>query len=392
MSSYHSSFSYLNKNSKDNFQWLIVHFEADQGETDSYLSQEQIYTDSYSGRKRLLYGTKWSEVANIKITVIKQNGSNFSVQECRDAYKWLTGNPMASWLDLYAGDKLQYSFLGTVQDVKPEKLDARTVGLNIYFESVSPWAYSPPQNLQYSFGQDLSVNNNGVLGKGSGDALLGITTGGVLYNGTSGGVGLFQITTDGVVYIDNSVKLQIDNKSDDLYSYINLETTFTNQNSPDLFIRNITLKEETAITGLSDGEIVTLSAGQFIISDMPNKIFGNSFNFIWPRLAPGINEFIIGGSGIGEVRFTYRYPIKIGDCVIDIYVSNDDCGCPDNTSYGIVAWDEIVDTPTTLDGYGITDVYTEKEIDAKLENINVECDTTISEAELNNMLAEVLGE
>ena len=66
MSSYHSSFSYLNKNSREDMHWLIVHFDADQGETDSYLSQEQIYTDSYNGTRRMLYGTKWNAVANIE--------------------------------------------------------------------------------------------------------------------------------------------------------------------------------------------------------------------------------------------------------------------------------------------------------------------------------------
>jgi len=113
---------------------------------------------------------------------------------------------------------------------------------------------------------------------------------------------------------------------------------------------------------------------------------------VWPRLAPGVNEIIVSGSGIGSIEFTYRYPMKIADCVIDIYVSNDNCNCSDNTSYGIVAWNDVVDTPTTIDGYGITDVYTESEIDYKFENISVECDATVDGTELNNMLADVLGE
>ena len=325
MSSYHSSFSYLNKNSSKDMHWLIVHFDADQGETDSYLSQEQVYTDSYNGARRILYGTKWNAVANVKITVIKQNRSDFTEAECRSAYRWLTGKPTASYLDLYAGESLRYSFLGTVQDVKPQKLDARTVGLNIYFESVSPWAWSPSQTVRCDFGQALSVDVDGILNKG--DTYLGVTSNGVLYNGSSGGYGLFELTNDNVAYIDNSTTLQIDNQSDDLYTYITLDAVIQNNNSDYIFIHNKTLNEETVITGMSANEKITLSANQFILSDVPNKIFGNTFNFIWPRLAPGINNIVVGGTGSGSLEFTYRYPIKIGDCVIDVYVSDDKCGC-----------------------------------------------------------------
>lgn len=390
MSSYHSSFSYLNKNSSEDMHWLIVHFDADEGETDSYLSQEQIYTDSYNGARRILYGTKWNAVANVKITVIKQNRSDFTETECRNAYKWLTGKPTASYLDLYAGDVLRYSFLGTVQDVKPQKLDARTVGLNIYFESVSPWAWSPQQTIQCSFGSPLLLVGNGVLTKGDKNALLGVTSQGVLYNGASGGSGLFQTTSDGVVYIDNSVSLKIDNLSDDLYTYITMDTIVTNNDSDYISINNLTLDEETVITSVSNGETIQLSSNQFIVSDIDGKIFGNTFNFIWPRLAPGINEFVIDGTGSGDVEFTYRYPIKIGDCVIDVYVSDDKYCCPDNTDYGFVSWDDITETPTTVAGYGITDVYTESEIDKKLMDISTGDYAGISEEDLNEMLADVL--
>lgn len=396
MSSYHSNFTYLNKNSNNDFNLLITHFDADEGETDSYLSQEQVYTNSYNGTRRMLYGTKWDSVANIKITVIKQNRSDFSVSECRKLYRWLTGNPSASWLDLYSGGKLRYSFLCTCQDVKPQKLDARTIGLNIYFESVSPWAYSPQQFASCSFGQSLSVDNSGVLFK-EGQSLY-ITNDDVLTNGVNAA---FDIEA-GVVYVDNSVNLTINNLTDDLYSYVVLDTTFTNVNSDHLVITNQTLYEEsgetdgvTEIKGMSVNEIIHLSSEQFIISNVPNKIFGNNFNFIWPKLLPGVNEFIINGTGEGVVEFTYRYPMKIGDCVIDIYVPNDECGCGDNTEYGIISWNDIAETPRTLSGYGITDAYTKSETIDLIEDIEITGgtgSTRVDEDELNQMLDDVLGE
>ena len=398
MSSYHSSFTYLEKDSQKDFKWIITHFDADNGETESYLSREQVYTESHDGRKRNLYGTKWSAVAEVKITVIKQNGRDFTVDDCRRAYSWLTSRKTASWLDLYADGVHQYSFLGTVSDVKPQKFDARTIGLNIYFESISPWAYSPLITEQCSFGQALSVNSNGLLYKGNEeDQLLDITEKGYLFNGTEGGASVFNIDETGVLYIDNSIKLLIDNGTDDLYTYVYLDSIFTSKTSDRVSIKNITLDEETVITNIAEDEVITISSNQFISSSKQNKIFGNSFNFVWPRLVPGINEFVISGTGIGSVEFSYRYPIKIGDCAIDVYTQGVDVCCPDNTDYGIISWKDIAETPTTLAGYGISDAYTDREIDNKLANIEITggtCtgDHNVDEQELNDMLAEVLGQ
>jgi hypothetical protein len=312
MSSYHSSFKYLNKKSDEDFGWIITHFEADDGETDSYLSQEQVYSDTYRGTRRILYGTKWDSVALVKITVVKQDYSDFSELECRKAYRWLTGNPQSTCLDLYIGDEIKYSFFCTVQDVKPQKMDARTVGLNIYFESISPWAYSSIQRFDCSFGQEVAVSN-GVLVGDTNTAEFNIDENGVIYNNK-----ILSISDDGTLYIDNSVVFDIDNETDDLYTYVGLNTIFKNNNSDYLSIKNTTTGEETIITGMKTNEIIALTDEQFIISDVPNKIFGNSFNFVWPRLIPGINTIAISGSGSGQLEFTYRYPIKIGDCAIDI--------------------------------------------------------------------------
>ena len=322
MSSYHSSFSYLNKNSYKNCKWLVVHFDADSGETDGFMSQEQIYDETYRGTKRIVYGTKWTSVAEIKITVVKQDGTDFTLQECRDAYKWLTGSNKPNWLDLYVGEKLQYSFLVTNADVKPQKLDARTVGLNIYFQSVSPWAYSPQQFVNCTFGQALELVDDGVVSKDG--IALKIAEDGALYNTSP----MFSVESDGTVYIDNSTKLQINNKSDDLYTYIYLDTKFTNYNSDSVSINNITLGEETTLSNMVENEVITLSSGQFIMSDRSyTKIFGDDFNWTWPRLGPGINEFIISGSGQGSIEFTYRYPMKIGSLAIDVDTDGGEIYC-----------------------------------------------------------------
>jgi hypothetical protein len=209
----------------------------------------------------------------------------------------------------------------------------------------------------------------------------------------------FDITDDGVIYMDNAVNFTIPNDTDDLSDYVYVDTIFTNTNSDHLIIKNQTLYEEsngedgiTEITGMHDKEIVTLSSGQFITSSS-GRMFGNNFNFIWPKLLPGDNSFVISGTGEGAIEFMYRVPMKIGDCAIDIDVYGGGLCCGDysdapssGSTSGPVTWDDILGKPSTIHGYGITDAYTISEVNSKINNV----DMSIDETELNEMLEDVL--
>jgi len=337
MSSYHSSFEYLQQKSTD-FGWIISHFDPDNGETDSYLSQEQIYSESYNGTKRILYGTKYNSVANVKITVVKQDGGDFTLQDCRNAYKWLTGNPEANWMNLYIGDDVKYRLLCTIQDVKPQKMDARTIGLNIYCESLSPWAYSPLEQKTFYL-PDCGPN------------------------------------------------ITINCPSDDLYSFVYAKTTYINGTTDSVEIKYNTLKNSkpTIITGLGENEKVTLDSNMMIYSDS-GTLFGNSFNFEWPRFQSGVNELVVTGDG--EITFEYYYPVKMGDCATNINIVRDPiCDDYGNIQVDTLPWHRVSDTPETLKGYGITDSYTKNEIDFKLENVVT--DDVYTKQEIDDMLEDV---
>ena len=328
---------------------------------------EPIYTDKYDGSRRIDYGAKFSSVAVIKISVIKSNGKDFTVAEVRDFLKWTTGSRTNSYLDLVVGDKVKFSFLGRVTNAYQQKLDSRTIGLSIEFTSVSPWAYSPIQYAEYRSSQSMVVDDDGVL------------------------------------YLNDSNIIQIDNKTDDLYTPVYLNVLFENATSNTLTITNTTLNEETKITSVSKNEVITLSSEQFILSDDTSKIFGDSFNYMWPRLGPGINELVIDMDGVGNVSFTYRYPIKIGDCAGDIDALNNMCGDyyedddddssnGNNSSIGgTVSWLNIVGKPTSLYGYGITNAYTKNEVDDMIADVEYNCDenANVDEDELNNMLNDI---
>ena len=393
MASYHSSFTYNGLNSAKDMGLIIAAFasDTDNGLTDTFLSMDISSDDYYDGTKRYTYNSRYNTQATVTLTVIKNNGKDFSLQQVRSCLKWLTGAKTDSWLDMYNGDEIKYSFLGRVTNVQNYKLDARIVGLIITFTSVSPWAYSAPQVFDCSIYQLIDITEEGVLLKGGDDAVpLGTDSEGVLSVSYLDNNNYFNITDDGVVYIDNSYRTVIDNRSDDLYTYIYLDIDYINESSSFVSIRNITLGEETKVTSIRTNESISISAKQFIISDVPNKIFGDTFNFVWPRLQPGPNDFIVEGDGRGSAKFTYRYPMKVGDCAMDITIEGGmDCGgCDEIFPYDTVPWEKITGTPTSIGGYGINNAYTKVEVDQKIEDNG---NANISEAELQKMLTDTLG-
>lgn len=355
MSSYHTSFNYLGKNSYKDFNLQIIHFDnGDSGETDSYMSQESIYTDSPRGTKRTMYGSKYSDVARLDITVMKPDSKEFGIEKTREIYKWLTGATQYSWMDLYIGDEVKYRMLCFAQNVRPYKIDSRIVGFIITMESSSPWCFSPLQTISQT--------------------LTGEET------------------------------LQINNLSDDMYTFTTMNTIFKNTSGKSLIINNNTLGETTQVNNLATNEVVTLSDNLMITSDKPSRIFGSDFNYIWPRLKSGVNNFTITGKG--DITFQYIYCIKVGDCVSGLNASSDPiCDESGKIILDTLSWARISDTPSTLSGYGITNAYTKSEVDNKIANVTVknvytkdEVDALIAsvqididENKLNAMLTKVLG-
>lgn len=335
MSSYHTSFSYLNKNSYEDFKLQIVHFESgDNGEIDSYLSQDAIYQDSVRGTKRTMYGTKYNAVATLNITVMRPDGAEFSIEKTREINKWLTGATQYSWMDLYVGDEVKYRMHCFVQDVKPYKMDSRVVGFVITAESSSPWCYSNPE-----------VVSQDIVGSGV---------------------------------------VTIENKSDDIHTFTEVRTTFSNSTGKSLTIANDTTGEITTVNNLVANEVITLSENMFITSDKSTRIFGNDFNYVWPKLKAGVNNLTINGTG--TITFEYIYPMKVVDCVGDLNaVSDPICNENGEIQIDMLDWSRVSNTPTTLDGYGILNAYTKLEIDNKFANFSPEGGH--DQTEINNRLS-----
>lgn len=330
MSVYCSSFNYLGLNSLTDHNLMVAHFEPDNGEMDAFLGMDPIYTESFDGTRRIDYGARFNSVATVKITMIKRDHSDFSEADVRKYLKWLTGARANSYLDLVVGEEIRYSFLGRVTGMYQQKMDARTVGLSIEFSSVSPWAYSPVQTMTYN----ISANHS----------------------------------------------FDVHNPSDDLYTYVYLKIKYTNKVGDSVVIENTTLGEKTIIknlaarTSTASGETVTLDNNMMISSDKYTRIFGNDFNYVWPRLKPGDNHFeVYGANNVpanGTLVYEFIYMIKIGDCAIEtVQVFDPICDDDGNIIKDRLDWDRIDNHPNTLAGYGITDGATVNYVNAKIDQI-----------------------
>lgn len=319
MSSYHTSFTYLNSNSYDDYGLIISHFDNyDNGEIESYLSVDPVYHDSYNGVKRTLYGTKYNSVYTLNITVLNKTLDDFSIAQTRAINRWLTGAQSYSWMDLYIGDEVKCRLHCYVKDVKPYKIDARIIGFIITVESSSPWAYSPIVTRTIP----LMGNKSFYIQCNDTDDRYQYIPMNITFKQISHRVVCFdadesvlEIRGKEINYNDSIVSFNDINVSYDNSKQIvklNKEVNPTNK----LEIVNGNTRNTTIIKNISDNEVIQMSDNMIIHSDKPSRIFGDDFNYIWPKLRYGINIF--DATGDGDLKISYTTFMKIGDC-IDCY-------------------------------------------------------------------------
>lgn len=268
MAVYQKRFNYNNRNSSE-FGLRVVTFSPDDGETDSFLSVESVYTDNFNGTMRHDYGAKYTSPAVLYITMVKNNYKDFSRSELREVLDWLTGLRKVSWLDLYNDDteEISFSFLGRITDVKLQKMDARIIGIKAEFTSVSPWAYS--------------------------------------------GLQVHDITLDGTKSM-----YPICNTSDENSVYVYPKVVFINKESNGtLRLFNTTTREETLLKNLRMNEVIALDSNKIIYSDNDTRVFGEDFNSQWLRFVPGYNHITM--TGVGHITIEHRSIFKVADAFDD---------------------------------------------------------------------------
>ena len=276
MSVYHPIIRFKEKTNYD-FELSVYHFDADSGEVDSYLTMEPIYTENYDGSLRNDFGSRYTDTARPVVTFVESDGSNITPYKVRSVLRWLTGAKDVSFMDICDDDGVSVcAYIGRFTDVKLQKIDARVVGIVAYFTSISPFAYSDIKEVK------------------------------------------FNVTQEGTSFA-------IDNDTDDVYNPLYPSVIFNNRQSVDaenpdkimLSLQNKTMKNETTFKNLQTNEVITIDSNFVVYSDNTARIFNDDFNFDFPILAPGTNDF--NAVGDGELIIRFRYPMKLADGLLNAY-------------------------------------------------------------------------
>ena len=265
---YHPKIEFRNRSNYDE-KLIVSTFNPDSGETDTYLTMEPVYSESYDGAMRTDYGAKYTDVARPSVTGIDIDGEDIQPYKVRSVLRWLTGSRQNAWMNVYNVDgDIVCSYLGRFTDVKLQKMDARVIGIVAYFTAITPWAYSDVQTV--------------------------------------------------TMQLNGATNFSIDNESDELYSLIYPRIIYKNtQNNASLSIKNNTVGEETVFKKLQQGEIITIDNNFVAYSDNTSRIFNDDFNFVFPALSAGLNDF--KAEGIGELTISFRYPMKVSNGLLNSY-------------------------------------------------------------------------
>ena len=273
MSVYHPIIRFKEKTNYD-FELFVAYFDPDSGPVDSYLTMEPIYTETFDGSLRNDFGARYTDTARPVVTLVESDGSNISPYKVRSVLRWLTGSKDTSFLDICDENGVSVAaYIGRFTDVKLQKIDARVVGIVAYFTSISPFAYSDIKEVKFT------INPEGT-------------------------------------------EFSIDNDSDDLYNPLYPSISFTNRQGSDedkvmLSLQNKTVKNETIFKNLKTNETVTIDTNFVVYSDNTARIFNDDFNYSFPLLKNGTNDF--NAVGDGELLIRFRYPMKLADGLLNAY-------------------------------------------------------------------------
>lgn len=336
MAIYHPKISFHGQTNYD-LELIVSTFNPDNGEVDSYLDMEPVYTDSYDGTIRTDYGAKYKSVATPSITFIEVNGSDINPYKVRNVLRWLTGSRKNSWMDVCDKDgEIVCSYLGRFTDVKLQKEDARVIGIVAYFTSVSPWAYSKVQS-------PVVVNVNGetefAIDNLSDDLYSYVYPKVSFKNGKN--QNRFSITNSTIVegdaiehfigdgekkeykldnYFYNDGSVTVDGNKITQYKYNkdtgNLEFDIAPSRGSLIEI-NSKIRNRASFSNLQQEEVITIDNNFVVYSDNDKRIFDDDFNFVFPRLIPGTNRFF--ADGVGLLTLEFRYPMKVADGLLNDY-------------------------------------------------------------------------
>lgn len=250
-----------------------VAMDSDNGETPSFLNRESVASESYDGRYKRIHRLKYTETFSPKITLMKSDFKDFSMDDVRAVMKWLTMKDTTALLEVFYDDSEVVNFASIGGFVEPQLhkiANNRTIAITAVWDSISPFALSDI----YTITKTITPTDNKIT---------------------------INIDTD-------------DNKP--VYPHITIKTDsanirFVNKHT-DFFNVSKSYNSLTLTNNVSDESITVDGANKIISSNKTGgRIFGDDFNRVWLELYDGKNELTIEGSCV--VTLKWRTAIKCGE-------------------------------------------------------------------------------
>lgn len=279
MLSYAYYFKYRNQRNIDFDLITSVSFDAGFDQISIGATMEPVETDKYDGTK-IDYSARYTERLELQITMVKKDYTEFTRQNKREIFRWLSGHKQASWLELYDedGDKI-IDIFGRFVSIDEKTADSRTIGIIATFQSPYPYGFSPIRQIDKTF-----VGSEKIILQNDSDV-------------------------EDCVYPYFSI---VPSKDIQLLSIKNETTNITT------FVKNLSANEQLTI----DNEhklAFTNNEYRNMDTDFYGDVDGFETNYpVFIALAPTDNKILIDtGDSECECHYsiTYRYPMMIGTVV-----------------------------------------------------------------------------
>ena len=304
-----------------------VAMDSDNGESPSFLNRESVASESYDGRYKRIHRLKYTETFSPKITLMKPDFKDFSMEDVRAVLKWLTMKDTTALLEVFYDDSevVSWASIGGFIDLQTYKLaNNRTIAITATWDSISPFALSDLYTVTKTISSptdnkitiDIDTDDNkpvcprvtirqkglvvDIPANSTLNALSDMVENTIYFNGSTyywkstpdeDGV-YFHVSKDSPNITTTSVRLS------------NIHTDFFGQRKP---LGATVIKNNT-----SDETIVLDGANKIISSDRTRRIFGDDFeDWHWLELYDGKNEIVIEGNC--EVKLEWREVRKIGE-------------------------------------------------------------------------------
>lgn len=315
---------YAGYSSQDFDLKTCLSFGGDSGETDTFINREAVASESYRGDFNRVHSYKYTDVLAPTISFIKADFSDFTQEEVRRVFRWLTSKDTASFLTIYHDDSevISYEILGAFIEIQTYKLgNGRIVGLQATFESISPFAFSSLYTITKNVSNpaDSTITINLSTDDLQSPVYPRIT---IKQNSSTSIVEINHAMTDNDQWLEGTVYhygagnmyYWIDAKGEKHNSSTNtsgLATTSVAVTNLHTDSNKVARKFTTTVKNNIKGETVVLDGANRVVSSSSNRIFGDDYSWNWLPLYEGENSLSFIGNC--TVTIEYRTPIKCGE-------------------------------------------------------------------------------